>query len=173
MNFRKRIDSKRNNQLSGQRRYSLAATMMLAALLAAPVSWAQADRDDSLPAFSDVQQQAMELKQSVLTYSQQQRQDLIAETRSALNNFDRRIDNLRHSIDARSEDMSAAAERYADNMLNNLERQRQDLAQWFSSLRQDSDQAWDDVIYGFSSAYDEFYESWEDLEAQFGRDQAI
>ncbi len=168
----KRIISTDSNQ-SGYRKYSLAATLMLAALLASPSGWTQAESDNAMLAFSDMQQQAMELKQSVLTYSEQQRQELIAETRATLNNFDRRIDNLQQSIDARSEDMSAAAERYADELLNNLMRQRQDLAQWFSNLRQDSNQAWDDVIYGFSSAYDDFYESWEDLEAQFGREQTI
>lgn len=172
MTNRKRIISTDSNQ-SSNRKYSLAATLMLAALLASPSGWTQAEKDNAMPAFSDMQQQAMELKQSVLTYSEQQRQELIAETRTTLNSFDRRIDNLQQSIDARSEDMSAAAERYADDLLNNLMRQRQDLAQWFSSLRQDTNQAWDDVIYGFSSAYDDFYESWEDLEAQFGREQTI
>jgi tellurite resistance protein len=172
MTNRKRIISTDSNQ-SGYRKYRLAATLMLAALLASPSGWTQAERDNAMPAFADMQQQAMELKQSVLTYSEQQRQDLIAETRATLNNFDRRIDNLQQSIDARSEDMSAAAERYADELLNNLMRQRQDLAQWFSNLRRDGNQAWDDVIYGFSSAYDDFYESWEDLEAQFGHEQTI
>ncbi|MCI5106736.1 MAG: hypothetical protein MRY76_08495 [Pseudomonadales bacterium] len=80
MTNRKRIISTDSNQ-SSHRKYSLAATLMLAALLASPSGWTQAEKDNAMPAFSDMQQQAMELKQSVLTYSEQQRQELIAETR--------------------------------------------------------------------------------------------
>lgn len=148
----------------------ISATLTAAALM----NTALAQQQDmvELPTFAEVEQQAMELKQSVLTYSEEQRDALVSETESALTSFDRRIENLEENIAENGEEMSAAAKRYADNMMATLERQREELASWFASLKQDGNEAWDDVIYGFSSAYDEFYDSWENLEAQFGSSEA-
>lgn len=122
---------------------------------------------EELPDFADVQRQAIALKQSVLTYGESQRQELIDETEAALENFDRRIDSLESTITARENDMSRAAERYAQSMLDTLGRQRSRFNDWVTALQSDSRGGWDEVMHGFSSAYDDFYNSWEDLEAQF------
>lgn len=121
-----------------------------------------------LPDFSDVQQQAMELKKSVLTYGEGQRQALITETEAALANFDQRIERLEATLAEQESEMSSAAERYASNMLETLERQRAEFNEWLATLQADSRGTWDEVMHGFSNAYDEFYNSWENLESEFG-----
>lgn len=147
---------------------SVLSCLCLLGLLAASTVWGQAEEPESVPDFGHIEQQAMELKQSVLTYSEEQRQALVSETQAALQSFDRRIDRLEGRIAERSDEMSAAAKRYADDMMNNLEHEREQLSKWFTTLREDSDETWDHIIYGFSNAYDNFYDSWENLEAQFG-----
>lgn len=143
-------------------------TLVLPLLAMATASLGQTRELGPVPDFTHVEQQAMALKQSILTYTEDQRQDLISEAEAALTNFDQRIDNLDESIDARSEQMSSAARRYADSLMSTLNRQRQELADEFDSLRAENSAAWDEVIHEFSSAYYEFYDSWEVLESQFG-----
>lgn len=127
---------------------------------------------DGEPDFSHLEQQGLELKQSVLTYGENKRQQLVREAKAALASFDHRINELEAGISENSEQMSAAAERYAQQMVSTLERQRSKLGDWYESLRSDTDDSWDEVIFGFSRAYDEFYDSWENLEAQFGNELA-
>lgn len=142
--------------------------LMVAAAMALPVTVvAQVGEKQSLD-LEYVEQQAMELKQSVLTYSENQRQVLVNETEAALDNFDARIERLEKTLAENSEDMSVAAEEYANEMMRTLTRQRHELGQWFNSMQAESENAWDEVIFGFSRAYDDFYDSWQDMEAQFG-----
>lgn len=142
--------------------------LLAGALLISLSAWSQSADGEAVPAFEDVEKQAMELKQSVLTYSEEQRQALVSETKAALESFDQRINSLEGSIKARSDEMSTAAQRYADDMMKNLEHEREQLDKWFTTLQEDSTETWDHIIYSFSRAYDNFYDSWEDLEAQFG-----
>jgi len=142
--------------------------LLVAAAMTLPVAVVGQEGESEPLDLQHVEQQAMELKQSVLTYSEDQRQALVNETKAALNNLDARIERLENNIAANSEDMSVAAEEYANEMMNTLTRQRRELGQWFETLQTDTEDAWDEVVYGFSRAYDEFHDSWLDLEAQFG-----
>lgn len=149
--------------------FSALFTAMLALISGGAVAQDNSG-NTNMPDFRQVQKQAMELKQSMLTYGENQRQQLLSETESALASFDQRIDRLQATIDAREQDMSRAAQRYTDNLMNTLERQRVEFGNWLSNLRTESDTAWDQVMYGFSEAYDQFYNSWENLESEFGED---
>lgn len=144
------------------------ALQVVAVAMTLPMVVIAQEQDNESLALENVKQQAMELKQSVLTATETQRQALVNETEAALDNFDARIERLETNIADNSDDMSASAEEYANEMMGTLTRQRNELGQWFNSLQTDSEAAWDEVIYGFSRAYDEFYDSWQDLEAQFG-----
>ena len=142
---------------------------LITMLISLPITAQDGDRRSEQEVdLAHVQQEAMELKQAVLTYGEDQREQLVDETEAALRDFDHRIALIEASIRDRSEDMSAAAERYAQEMMSTLSQQRNDLDRWFNTLQTDSDDAWDQVVYGFSRAYDDFYNSWQDLEAQFG-----
>lgn len=142
--------------------------LVVAAAMSLPVAVAGQEGESEPLDLQHLEQQAMELKQSVLTYTEDQRETLVNETEAALENFDARIERLESNIADSSEDMSAAAKEYVNEMMTTLTRQRNKLGQWFDTLQTDSEDAWDEVVYGFSRAYDEFHNSWLDLEAQFG-----
>lgn len=144
-------------------------TLVLSLLVASfPAQGQTAETSESLPDFAHVEQQAMELKQSMLTYSENKRQDLIAETQAVLEKFDQRIGSLQSSIAANEAEMSSAARRYADNMLDTLGRQRSHFNDRLKALESDSRETWDHLMYEFSTAFDEFYNYWEKLELEFG-----
>lgn len=144
------------------------ALLVIAVATILPMTVVAQEQDNETLDLEHVKQQAMELKQSVLTATETQRQALVKEAEAALANFDARIERLENNITENSEDMSASAKEYANEMMSTLTRQRDELGQWFNSLQVESEKAWDEVIYGFSRAYDEFYDSWQDLEGQFG-----
>ena len=144
---------------------------MILALTSGSVA-AQNDSGNStsadMPDFEHMQKQAMELKQSVLTYGANQRQQLLNETEVALENFDQRIAELETTIAAREDELSRAAQRYANNLLETLQRQRNEFDDWITNLRTHSDTTWDVMMQGYSSAFDQFYNAWETLESEFG-----
>lgn len=48
-----------------------------------------------------------------------------------------------------------------------LARERARLVEETAKLESDTTEAWDHLIYRFSTTYDAFYETWEDIEDQF------
>ena len=155
--------------------YRLTIMLTVAALLLGSAETVRAQDDDaSLPGINELQQEAIDLKQMVLTTTQDERDALTAEADRVLSRFDRRVAALREDIDARQEEMSAAAARYADNLLATLRDQRNDVERRLESLNSDvgngAANAWDHAVYNFSTAYDSFIESWEDVEANFPMD---
>jgi len=134
----------------------------------------QAQDDNNLPGINELQQDAIGLKQMVLTATRDERDEraeLAAEAERVLDRFDRRIAALRQDILSRQEEMSTAAARYSDNLLASLREQREDVQRRLDRLGTEvgsgAANAWDHAIYNFSTAYDAFIESWEDVEANF------
>lgn len=157
---------------AGWQRFRLRAMLVMILALTSSGVAAQNNSVNStstaMPDFEHMQKQAMELKQSVLTYGANQRQQLLNETEVALENFDQRIAELETAIAAREDELSRAAQRYANNLLETLQRQRNEFGDWVTNLRTHSDTTWDVMMQGYSSAFDQFYNARETLESEFG-----
>lgn len=123
---------------------------------------------DDTPMLQELEQDAMELRQSILTATEDERAVVADQANEVMQKFDRRISALSANISEQSEDMSTAAQEYSQELMVSLRAQREDVSEWMGDLRDSGSETWDHVVYQFSSAYDAFYESWEDVEANFG-----
>ncbi len=123
---------------------------------------------DNVPMLTELEQEAMELRQSILTATEDERAAIAEQASEVMSKFDRRIDALGDNISEQRADMSAAAKEYSDELMTSLQDQREDVSEWMGELRAGTSDTWDHVVYQFSSAYDAFYESWEDVESNFG-----
>ena len=116
----------------------------------------------------ELEQDAMELRQAILTATEDERAAVAEQASEVMTKFDRRISTLSAEINEQSDEMSAAAQEYSEELMVSLRSQREDVANWMGDLRDSGSETWDHVVYQFSNAYDAFYESWEDVEASFG-----
>lgn len=164
----------RANAIKRARKMRITATLLMWVALSGgmiEVLYAQDLQSASLPSMNDLRQEAVQLRQSVLTNTSDEREMLAAEARLVLDRFDKRITALRENIDDSKEGMNAPAARYADELLTALREQRgnvqQSLRRLDDSLGDNSANAWDRALYKFSSAYDSFIEIWEDVESNF------
>jgi hypothetical protein len=119
----------------------------------------------------DVQQEAQDFLQTLGTYTANQRDEAIRETKAALDNLDQQIDLLEMRIDNNWEQMNKAAREQARSSLKSLREQRIQVAEWYGSLKSSSADAWEHTKQGFSEAYNSLYESWKKSQKEFGSDQ--
>lgn len=123
------------------------------------------EEEESVPALEDLRQQAMRLKQELLTATQDERTELSAEADQLLEKFDRRIAALEDQFAESREDMTETAQQYSLELMAVLTKRRDELQNWIAEFRENSEEAWDHLVYRLSSAYNSFYESWQDVEA--------
>jgi ElaB/YqjD/DUF883 family membrane-anchored ribosome-binding protein len=147
---------------------ALLVTALVIAAAPSPVTVSAQTVSDTTPSLTAVEQDAMALLQSMATFSETKRAELISQTQDTLHSIDQRVATLETRIEENSDSMTAAARGYAKDMLKTLDHERERVDELFAELRNDSDQPWDYAMYNLSTAYELLYEAWEDLEAQFG-----
>ena len=117
-----------------------------------------------------VKKETKDLIQAVKGYTADQRDDAIRKTKAALNDLDQRIDALETRIDNDWDKMDKAAREKARASLRVLRKHRNQVAEWYGSLKNSSADAWGHVKKGFSDAYKALYDAWEKSEKEFGSD---
>ena len=87
--------------------------------------------------------------------------------KEALNKLDKRIDALEAKIDKNWDKLNETARMYARENLKALRKQRNQVAEWYGSMKTSSDDAWDHMKNGFSDAYKALADAWEKSEKEF------
>jgi predicted RNase H-like nuclease (RuvC/YqgF family) len=127
-----------------------------------------AESTDGQTSMEEVKKETQELIQTLKSYSAEQRDEAVQETREALEKLDKRIDALEKDIDRNWDEMDASAREQARESLKALRRQRIKLAEWYGSLKTSSMEAWEHMKKGFSEAYKALYDAWQKSEKEFG-----
>ena len=104
---------------------------------------------------------------SLENYTAEQKDDVVEKGAMALDKLDSRIEALQAEIDQQWDDMSMSAREVARASMTKLRRQRIEVAEQFGSVRSSSTTAWKSMSQGFSEAYGELYDAWQDAEAAF------
>lgn len=139
--------------------------MLITMLGIAPLCYA--DKSGEKTSIEDVRQETRELIQALKSYSADQRDEAIRQSKSALENLDRRIDALETRVDNNWDKMNKAARENARNSLKEVRKQRTKVAEWYGSLKSSSEDAWAHMKKGFSDAYNALYDAWEKSEKEF------
>ncbi|MDA0688134.1 MAG: hypothetical protein O2948_05760 [Proteobacteria bacterium] len=116
----------------------------------------------------DLRQQALMLKQNLLTATEDEREVIAQEFEHIVTSFDRRITRVQSDLQQYGDELLPNARQYADSLLEVLEREREDLLVGIDRVSQKTGQEWDQAVEQLASSYDAFYETWDDVEAQFG-----
>ena len=100
---------------------------------------------------------------------QNQRDEAIQKTKTALDDLDKRIDELESDIDKNWDEMNKAARDSARDSLRALRKQRIQVAEWYGGLKNSAGNAWKQVEKGFSDAVKSLNDAWEKAEKEFGK----
>jgi hypothetical protein len=138
---------------------------VIAVLGFAPQCYAETPSDKT--SLKEIEQESQDLIQTLKAYSADQRDEAIEKTKAALDNLDKRIDTLEERIDLNWDKMNEAARNKARASLKLLHQQRVQVAEWYGSLKNSSDDVWKHMKKGFSNAYSAINDAWEKAEKEF------
>lgn len=121
----------------------------------------------------DIKQETVELLQALKAYSADQRDKAVEQANAALENLDDRIETLEADILDQWQEMDQATREKTQKSLQALRQQRTRVAEWYGSMKASSAIAWEQIKQGFSSAYQELNEAWDNSEKEFDHNQGI
>ncbi len=116
----------------------------------------------------DVNKEVQDVIRALKTFSLDQRDKAIEESKAALDKMDQRIDVLESDMDNNWGKMSETTRKKTRATLKALRKQRTQLAEWYGGLKSSSADVWDGIKNDFSEAYQSFYNEWKKAEAEFG-----
>jgi len=145
--------------------YPIAMLLVCFTLGLATVGNTATDGDNTSAA--EVKQETEKLLKDLKSYTVEQRDQAVRETRQALAKLDRRIDALESRIDKNWDKMDRATRESARASLKALHRQRTEVAEWYGSMKSSSGEAWGHMKKGFSDAYGSLQNAWEKSEKEF------
>jgi len=117
---------------------------------------------------ADIKQETVELLQALKAYSVEQRDKAVGQASIALDNLDKRIEKLEADMLAQWDDMDQATRAKTQASLQALRQQRTWVAEWYGGMKSGSTSAWGHIKQGFSSAYKDLHEAWENSEREIG-----
>ena len=154
-----------------------AVVVALTAIMAGPLGLAptlasdtEAPAAGSQTSIEDIGAQTREWLNTLQSYAADQRDEAIARSGEILDQLDRQIAALQSRIDRRWDRMDQATREKTRAALNQLQKQRVEVAEWYGRLKSSSNDAWSRIRQGFSDAYRNLNQAWEDAEQEFRSD---
>lgn len=146
-----------------KRYISLAALVALLGLS----TIAFADGHNSSTSIEDVKKETKELLQTISSYGSDKKDEVLKKSKKSLEKLDSRIDELESKVDNNWDKMSKEARERARSNLKALRKQRNEVAQWYGSMKSSSAEAWEHVKKGFSDSYSVLEKAWEKAQNEF------
>lgn len=143
----------------------ISALMLIGILGVTPLCYAQTENANT--SIEEVKKETQDLLQTIGLYTADKRDEAVQKAKEGLNKQDKRIDALEARIDTNWDKMNEAARKEARENLRALRKQRNQVAEWYGSMKNNSADAWDHMKKGFSDAYKALDDAWEKSEREF------
>ena len=144
---------------------NICTLMLIGILGVTPVCYAQ--QEDTDTSIEEVKRETQDLLQTIGAYTADEKDEAVKKAKELINNLDERIDALEAKIDKNWGQMSEATRTQARESLKALRKQRNQVAEWYGSMKTSSANAWDRMKNGFSDAYKALADAWEKSEKEF------
>lgn len=146
-------------------------TLMLVGILGVTSScYAQTENDntsDTNTSLEEVKKEGQDLLQTISSYTADKRDEAVKKAKDGLDKLDKRIDSLESRIDKKWDKMNEATRKKTRENLRDLRKQRNQVAEWYGSMKASSADAWEHMKKGFSDAYKVLEDAWEKSEKEF------
>ena len=145
---------------------NVGAIVLIGILGITPLCYAVTSTEKS--PIEEVKQETQKLLQTLDAYTTDQKDEAIHKTKMALDKLDKRIDALEAHVDENWDKMDKDARKKARDSLKALRKQRNQVAEWYGSLKSSTENAWEHMKKGFSDAYKALNDAWEKSENEIG-----
>lgn len=142
-------------------------TALVFAVLAAPTYGAQTSDETTS---KEVNQEVSEAIDAIKSYTIEQRDDVLRESRTIMRDLDSRIEAQEERLRQQWHQMDESAREQARAIRSSLKQKRNELAEWYGGLQHSSERAWEDIKLGFSNAFSNLEAAWEDAEREFSKE---
>ncbi len=142
------------------------SSAVLAALLGMS-TMAFADGHKGSASAQDVKKETKELLQTINSYGSDKKDEVLEKSKKTLEKLDSQIDQLESKVDNNWDEMSKEARKEARENLRDLRKQRNEVAQWYGSMKSSSADAWEHVKKGFTDSYNALQNAWEKAQKEF------
>jgi hypothetical protein len=115
----------------------------------------------------EVKKEVNEAGRAVADYTAAQRDEAVRSAKAALEDLDRKIQEMDARLQKNWDKMSDAARKQATATMEDLRRKRNDLAEWYGGMKHSSAEAWEDVKKGFVKSYETMKQSFEDAKKEY------
>lgn len=137
--------------------FNVIRVATVVALLSLP---AAAQDSGALTTADEVRAEISEAMDAIADYSEQERDQALAEAREALNRLDAEIERREQALRDNWADMSGPARETAQAQLQNLRAARNRLGERYGALETGASNAWGELKTGFSDAWSAFSDAW-------------
>ena len=143
----------------------ICALMLIGILGVTPLCYAQTENANT--SIEEVKKETQDFLQTIGSYTADKRDEAVQKVKEGLNKLDKRIDALEARIDKNWDKMNEAVRKETRENLRALRKQRNQVAEWYGSMKTSSADAWDHMKKGFSDAYKVLEDAWEKSEKEF------
>ena len=116
---------------------------------------------------SDVKKEALETYEAFKKYTLEQRDKAMATADEKLEDIDEDLDAIQKDLDKGWQAMSEATREKNREMIRNLKKERENVAEWYGGMRHSSAEAWEEVKKGFADSYDRLKRAFNDATQDF------
>jgi len=143
----------------------ICALMLIGILGVTPLCYGQTENANT--SIEEVKKESQDLLQTIGSYTADKRDEAVQKAKEGLNKLDKHIYALEARIDKNWDKMNEASRKEAHENLRALRKQRNQVAEWYGSMKTSSADAWDHMKKGFSDAYKAVEAAWEKAEKEF------
>ena len=146
-------------------RYFACISLFLILLALPAAGFAQAAENGS-DSGEQLKQDAMEFMESLKQYSAEKQQQAAEKFQSELDQMDERLEKMQRRFEEEKSEMSREMREKMQSNLEQLRRQRAEMAAWLERFKSGSQDAWDQLREGLSNAFRDFSRSLEKTDQQ-------
>ncbi|HUL92520.1 MAG TPA: hypothetical protein VLV56_09245 [Burkholderiales bacterium] len=126
--------------------------LVLALTLATVTQVSLAD-DTGKTTAKDVSRKVEDTGKTIGSYTIAQRDQAIKSAQAELAELDARLRRMERKLDSEWDRMDAVARKKSRDTLNELHRERDEVAEWYGGLKHSSAESWEEVKTGFAKSY--------------------
>lgn len=119
---------------------------------------------------TDVGKETREALAAIGVYSVEQKDAAVEKVKEMMDDLDERINELEGEAGEKWSDLKGSSREKYQTSLVALRKQRNELAEWYGSMKDSSKNAWNEVKIGFAKSYDTLVGSWRNTEQEIDQD---
>ena len=143
----------------------ICALILIGILGVTPLSYGETENGST--SIEEVKNEAQDFLKAIGSYTTDKRDEAVKKAKEGLAILDKRIYALEARIEKNWDKMNEASRKETHENLRALRKQRNQVAEWYGSMKTSSADAWDHIKNGFSDAYRSLEDAWEKSENEF------